>query len=1088
MALENELKLDTITIVKTSKNWLMINIFILVFLVAGKFAHGNQIIDNFEGTFTWSGFGEDFISGNLQKTGSIFNSGASSMRLATPTSFFRGFGIGAKKAFNPAINGLNVSSISFYWRSSNNDSIRTIGISLIDSAGKALELKEGLRPNLASALNQFMRLEIPLSLDNFDGPADFNLKQITAFNVILYRNNITTTDTARIIHVDDVTLIEAHDRPLLTTGLIDNFSPATRYNENNLNTLGYVTDDDGTMNPNGIGNNNDRVIEDGVLTLTWDHATDYWYSVLGNSGVNISNYNYLILRIRGSSGNEAMTANFRAGSLFNSSLNLNAGSILPQFTTHNIVLANFVPPISAQNIKSFSLTFPLAATGSIAIDQIALSIQKHPNRIHVTPLTSSTFSVGQSIQLKIELKDETGQALQNFTGPVSISVSNEGTVVPDSASGFNNSSGSITQDFIVASGVGEQSIFVVDDLAHVVATIPIQLLPPSADTITQFQVEFPDAGTNPFWGEIFPIRITAHDINGDLISNPIGNINLTSDRGELITFDDGQQTSVVVMNENPHIVYAYLRGPISTAMESVTITVSLQANPGIIGSHSTHFRNGLGKDDELNFILNHRDDTSKLFFNVMAGEGTIDHTFHIYVNALAIFCFVHRGVLDSYADPAMIAYVRNALTTLRSLQINTGVNAGGFYDVYKSGNGNIPVPVDGLSTPVTSGNNAWLLMALNYYAMFTNDRQFMDVAVALGNFMINRQATSGNNLGGIYSRDTDTSTFVTEHQGEAYSALRFLALMDGVSELEANQYSTKADLIRSFMINQLFNETAGRFEIAAGRIGNTSVDAQLSPFLSLPGPNVSSGNATIAIGQVLDYIFVHLFKTQNYLHPDRLIAGPKFRENDPDTNCHGNGDIDASQKVWIEGAAQLAVALKIMIDSGGGTSSNMDRLNILHENIRKVRDPSGGYPTHLGDQYVCVDLDDVDTLEDDAELVGNDQIALAPTAWSYFSKTLPVLNPYLPKSRLFVTQDSIFHKADGQSEIGIYAVLRRPQAVANQNIMFSIVKGNGSFVDGVDPDGVQTLIRPTDSDGKTGIVFMVTSEPAVAEIKVEILP
>ena len=352
---------------------------------------------------------------------------------------------------------------------------------------------------------------------------------------------------------------------------------------------------------------------------------------------------------------------------------------------------------------------------------------------------------------------------------------------------------------------------------------------------------------------------------------------------------------------------------------------------------------------------------------------------------------------------------------------------------------------------MTTGNNGWLLMAINYYTIYANDTTFRDMAVKLGIFLQDRQNTDTANInhGGVFSRVGLEGTFVAEHQAQAYSGLLYLSQLDGVLQADSISFRASADNLKEFIMSRIYDSTSQRFNVAAGRTDNTSLDAQTTSFLSLPGPDVQTASDTFEITGALDYVFAKIFKEQSYLDPNRIVEGPTFRKDDPDTKCDGMTNIggetiDASQYVWIEGAGQLAVALDVLIASEPATGSataiaNRDNLLV---NLRKIRDMSGGYPTHLGSQFDCTDLDS-DSVEDEAIQVGADEINVAPTAWAYFIKASPTVNPYTPNPVLIIAQDALMVQGKGTSEVKITAILRHAASVSQQDIRFEFVSGNG---------------------------------------------
>ena len=604
---------------------------------------------------------------------------------------------------------------------------------------------------------------------------------------------------------------------------------------------------------------------------------------------------------------------------------------------------------------------------------------------------------------------------------------------------------------------------------------------------------------SPYANGTFPIEITATNSFGQPIIDQncdAGEITIVSNLGNF------SPTSIPInVISSPFTFFGSV-----DSFGSATLTATLNSNPSATGtSNSFIIQNTELANDDLNFIRSQRDPTTGMVVTVF-NQASPDNTSHIYTNALSIIAFVHKGILDSDPDFSFVTHATQILTTLadNNLQISGGVNNGGFFDAYDA------TTLAAVSTNVTSGNNAWLLMAINYYTIYTNDSQFLNMAIDLGKFLLERQVIVADPdpdvnpiaIGGIYSRDTEKATYVTEHQAEVFSGLFYLSQIDGVVAADALSFGNSADEVKRFMIgprnvgesDSLFN--GSRFEVALNRTTNTSLDAQTASFLAFSGPFVKVGMNTDDISSSLSFVFSNIFKQQNYLNLGRLIDGPAFREADPDANCHGltNIDstiIDASQKVWIEGDGQLALSLNVWIDAidklqaevdaGTATTEEIDLLNNakatltdalvkrnnLLENIQKVRDPSGSYPTHLGEQFECADLDG-DMVEDEALSVGNEEISVAPAAWSYFNKVESTLNPYTPDPVLIVDQDKVFIPADGASTVNYRVTLRQARSVDNRNIEFVFETGNGSLDGNAAP---ATFTRST-STGTDGVVTL----------------
>ena len=1055
-------------------------------LFGGTLAFSDEVIDDFEGTFDWSSSG--VVMSTVEKTTDFFNGGVSSMRIMTVDPFNDGFAVEASRTFNTPLNADGFSSVSYWVRSSDNDSVRTVSIRLTDGSNKILDQAEGTRISLADAFNTWIQVDVPLErITAFEGAINFDFTDIVKIDFLLIRNGATTD--FRTVFIDDITFIDQPSKPLIT-GLIDDFSPAGQYNSTNLNDVGGFTDDDGTM---GGGNSNDRINTDGLLSLTWNNATDFWFTVFNENGADISQNSYIQLRMRGATGNEQLTAILRNSGEFIGELVIPDTSIQTDLTTINLAFNDFTPTPVLSSMKSLTLTFPNISAGNIEIDQIVLSPHKRPGIIQVNaiPVASTTFENGQTIQLKIDLEDEEGNALDDFTSLISLEVTN-GNIVPSTVSGFNTNGGSLTQDFTVSATTGPQTISVKDTLMNVSTNLEIVLTETMNQDLDHFDVEIP-ADPVQFWGTIFPITLIAKN-NQDLnIGNNVGLIDITSDKGTLILLNsDGEEVSSVNITQNPSTVLAYLQEPPDEDLSAVTFTVEFIADRSKKGSTTANFKNGISTDGELEFLLDQQDNSpTDLLPTELNGDAA-----HVYTNALAVIAFVHKAILDKNPDTSFENRAKRILSVFQNIQISDDAddNDGGFFDAYDLSTRDIDGnPIEAVGISVTTGNNAWLLMAINYFTIYTDDASFLNMAVKLGKFLQKRQATenasetdSFDDRGGVFSRESDTFTFVTEHQAEAFSGFSYLAQLHGVSETDSNSFKDNADDVRLFMTRVLLN--GDRFNVAAGRTENTATDAQTASFLGLDGPSVNNGLETVDISSALDFVFSNISKPQPYElpsitgNPTAIINGPTFRELDPNTDC------GAEQFVWIEGAGQLALALGVLIDANAASSDHIENRNGLLENIRKVRDSSGGYPTHLGDQIDCVNKDN-GVIEDDEELVGNDTISSVPAAWAYFNKVSPILNPYTPNPVLFVEQDKGFIPGDGISQVTITAKLRQAAPTTNQQIEFDFKSGNGNLICEGGTTGVTapTLLNClTDTDGVATAIYTAGNTADIAEIMVNL--
>ena len=556
----------------------------LVGLLWGTRALCDEVIDDFEGTFEWTAFGGS--APTVEKSSDQANGGTNSMRIITDDPFEIGFGVGATRTLSPALSANGFASISFWLRSSDDDSTNTVAIQLTDDSDNILTQTAGTQPSLTDAFNTWVQVNVPFQRTTaFEGPIDFDFNNIEKIDILLLRNGGSTS--FRTIFIDDISLIDQPSKPLITA-LIDDFSSAAQYNLSNLNDVGGFTDDDGTM---GTGNTNDRINTDGILSLTWDDNTDFWFSVFNDNGSDISQNSHIQLRVKGGNGNEQITAVLRNSGEFTSEQLIPSSSFETDFTTINLALDAFTPAPTLNSAKSLTLTFPNTASGNLEIDQIVLSPHRRADKIQVTaiPEDSTTFENGTTIRLKIDLEDESGNAIGNFSSSISLEVT-DGVIVPSNVDGFDASGGSVTLDFTVSATTGPQTITVKDSLVNVSSELAIELSETMNQDIDHFDVEIP---TDPvqFWGSIFPITVTAKNSDDLSVGDNVGLIDITSDKGGLILLDsDGKEVSSINMIQNPSTILAFLEDPPDDNLSTVTLQVEFIADRTKNGSTTADLR------------------------------------------------------------------------------------------------------------------------------------------------------------------------------------------------------------------------------------------------------------------------------------------------------------------------------------------------------------------------------------------------------------------------------------------------------------------------------------------------------------------
>jgi len=195
----------------------------------------------------------------------------------------------------------------------------------------------------ASITNQWQEVSIPLK--------DFVVNGVwkTHARSLIFNFNKTISGT---IYIDDVKLKSC---------VVDSFYDAIP----NLNNLGYVSSDNGTLQEN--------LDENGYHKYTWNNVNAEWYTTLydGVNDTDFSKYSYLILRVRGAIGNENFTVELQnaQGTAFRE---INQyGTITTDWQCFYLPLADFA--INKSTLRKLTLKFNKIPSGTVFIDKIAIS-------------------------------------------------------------------------------------------------------------------------------------------------------------------------------------------------------------------------------------------------------------------------------------------------------------------------------------------------------------------------------------------------------------------------------------------------------------------------------------------------------------------------------------------------------------------------------------------------------------------------------------------------------------------------------------------------------------------------------------------
>ena len=1013
--------------------------------------------------------------------------GAGALRLRSDEDFSEGFIVGSVFNFVPSANVLDTAfnAISYQVRSENDHTSESITgfIQLIMNNGSIWE--QFIQTPLTTSYQEVRVALNPIGLrlsEDTEASAcgDIELDNIAQIAFVIFRGS--SQGQQLTAYFDDVKFIDDPNIPEQLpsySGLVDDFGTPDQYNQDHRNDViiplfqeleGGFTDDDRTMSPPDDPSTpdtdesfipNDRILTEpfpdarGVLTLNWNNADntrpgspelDLFFSVILEIGADISANRFFNIRMRGQNGGERVTP------LVTNQRNIRSAhpvvTLTNEFVTYNLELSNFVDcPFRLQAIKSLTFDFPnnedgSPSAGTIEIDHIGLSDQRAPSTITLdfpAELPPDPYDSGDDLEIQLNLLDELGNLITDFSGEIELTVPG-GVVIPSTVSGFDTTGGSLTTTIQIF-GDGPLQLVASDPISGTLsAPAQINVRGDIVTLINNFQItigEDHDSPINPFLEATFPVTVTALDSQGAEVAvredNPVA-ITADSTIGEFRIVKDGEEVSELILTA-PTITFHGFITSVDTIQPQNPFLLNIRFPkknesdplPPSLGQGSSLLLDGSGVVDELEFLVNQQQASGLITTNL---DGDVAH---IYANALAAIAFTNAG-------EANLTQAQNILNALRDLQISDGVNAGGFQDSY-NGDGTVQDP----SISVSTGANAWVMMAINFYTLATNDTQFQDIAEKLIEFLSDRQVTDSANInfGGLFSQrvipDGDSgglapspgleTIFVTEHQGEAYSAFNVYAEMPWLTTAaQRESFREQARLVKDFMENQLFIPPLGAFKVSADTEESPSIDAQTAAFLALFDVMDFSSAIDVVMNPSNNFLVSDVFE-------NRQVSGTKFRRDSftcpPDETEH-------NQFVWIEGSSQVLLALSLIRDPDTDELLNPDGFDLLAGNIQKVQHPTGGYPTHLG-----IQMDGCPPVQ-----VGDSNIGTTTAAWRYFAGVSPVLNPYTavstaPKTVIInATQDAVEGSTPGIFTVEVDSVVGE-----DLTVNFSV---SGTATSGVD--------------------------------------
>ena len=168
-----------------------------------------QIIDNFQtNNNSWTIFGENVPDLDISFGNAAGPNSANAFRLSAGRVFSGGFGVVAAKRFNAApLDASAFSSIAFWVKSRSEDSARTLHVELIaDRNGQDVThlQRTNLRPILTDLAHSWVKFEVPFTTGFNTQPSLDDLANIKGIQIVLLRNN--TTSSGRAVLIDDLRL------------------------------------------------------------------------------------------------------------------------------------------------------------------------------------------------------------------------------------------------------------------------------------------------------------------------------------------------------------------------------------------------------------------------------------------------------------------------------------------------------------------------------------------------------------------------------------------------------------------------------------------------------------------------------------------------------------------------------------------------------------------------------------------------------------------------------------------------------------------------------------------------------------------
>ncbi len=260
----------------------------------------------------------------------------------------------------------------------------------------------------------------------------------------------------------------------------------------------------------------------------------------------------------------------------------------------------------------------------------------------------------------------------------------------------------------------------------------------------------------------------------------------------------------------------------------------------------------------------------------------------VYPNALAAICFVHQG--DVARAERIFQFFDNHFEAEFAPD-----TPGGFHQFWDARTGTVHGDTDRWV-----GDNAWLLIALNYYQKQTDRNDFSTMQNGIAQWLISLQDADGGILSG-FTKAGPMMHKSTEGNLDCYAALE--------------AYPEARRKIRDWLTSQMWVASEQRF-----RMGSTVAEAALD--------GVSWGIA--ALGP--EYSNSLVYAEQQFQRTDKSEGSGNA--------VTGFADFLGKPRVWLEGTGQMAVAYNAV--------GQKARAEDLVRELEQAMVPSAKFPGTMG--------------------------------------------------------------------------------------------------------------------------------------------